>query len=182
MRKGLLGAATRTGLAALLALSAALPLLPLPAGARPLTPAENRYARWKAVMPACDSPNAFHIVRDRFSQREIYWGSNLAILGFERVRETGFRTAGLDFIPRRFCSAKAIMNDQKTRDVYYVVGEDLGITGADAPSGILQQLTFGLLTSRTDTSSLAINPGIDFCVAGLDRNYAYGLNCRDARP
>ncbi len=153
----------------------------VPASARPLTPAEQRYARWQARLPACDSADVGDTLKSRFAQREGFWHSNLYINDLQYVRETGFRPSGVDYIPRRFCAANAVMSDQKIREVYYSIGEDLGITGTDAVGSVIQSLTLGLITSSTSTSSLDINWGLDWCVAGLDRNYAYGRNCAAAK-
>ncbi len=81
----------------------------------------------------------------------------LRILGFERIQEIGYRTNGLDYIPRRYCVALADMNDGKIREISYSIDQDLGIIG-----------WFGF--------------GVEWCVGGLDRNDAYAPNCKMARP
>jgi hypothetical protein len=47
-------------------------------------------------MPACNDPGVLSTISGRFgqTQRE-FWDPNLAILGFDRVREIGFRSNGL---------------------------------------------------------------------------------------
>jgi hypothetical protein len=153
-----------------------------PASARPLTPAEQRYARWHGALPKCDDPSVTGFIQTRFGEREgYYWDSGLAINDFQRVREIGFRSTGVDYIPRRYCAATALLSDHSAREVYYNIGEDLGFTGADALGGLLTSLTLGTMTSRVG-ASFGINWGVDWCVLGLDRNVAYGLNCRAARP
>ncbi len=152
------------------------------AQARPLTPAEQRYARWQAIVPQCADSGVIGTIQSRFHDREAsYWNSGLDINGLDNIRETGFRSTGVDYIPRRYCSAKAVMTDQKVREIYYTVGEDLGMTGTDIFGSVAQSVTLGLLTSRTWVST-ATNWGVDWCIVGLDRNYAYGLNCKAARP
>lgn len=149
--------------------------------ARPLTPAENRYHPYYAAMPACDSEQVLSTVQSRFEQRESkYWKSGLVIEGFVKVRETGFRSTGLDYIPRRYCQAGAVMNDRKVRNVVYWIGEDMNMTGGNVVRSLSQSLTFGLLPAFN--ASPFDNWGIDWCVVGLDRNYAYAQNCRAARP
>lgn len=125
--------------------------------ARPLVPAERRYDSYSGRVAACNDPNVFERIQSRFQAREDeFWKSGLAIQGFDRVREIGMRSNGLDLIPRRYCMAQALMNDGKRREVSYTIAEDMGIIG------------WGF--------------GVDWCVAGLDRNYAYAPNCKMARP
>jgi hypothetical protein len=130
----------------------------LPADTRPLVPAERRYSPYDGVLPACDDPAVAQRISWNFRQREDeFWDSGLEILGFGEVRETGYKTNGLDYIPRRYCRARAWLNDQrKPHQVFYAISEDLGIIG--------------------------IGFGVEWCVAGLDRNYAFAPNCKMARP
>ncbi len=175
MRTGIIGL-----LAGLCALAGAATVASI-ANARPLTPAEQRYLPWQALLPKCDDPSVLSFVQSRFEQREsYYWKSGLGIQGFDKVRETGFRSTGLDYIPRRYCEARAAMNDSRTRAVYYAVGEDMDMTGADAIRSVAQSVTLGLWP--TLNPSPLNNWGVDWCVVGLDRNYAYGRNCKAARP
>jgi hypothetical protein len=127
------------------------------AEARPLVPAEARYSPFPGLVPACDNPAVFERIQSRFLARETeFWKSGLAIVGFDHAREIGFRSNGLDYIPRRYCVARALMNDTKVRAVTYSVDEDLGIIG------------FGF--------------DVEWCVAGLDRLNAYAPGCKMARP
>jgi hypothetical protein len=127
------------------------------AAARPLGPAERRYIPYDGVLPACGDPAVFERIQGRFHDREAeFWNTGLEILGFEDVREIGYKTNGEDYIPRRYCTARADLNDEKPRQVSYSINEDLGIIG------------FGF--------------GVEWCVAGLDRNDAYAPNCKMARP
>lgn len=125
--------------------------------ARPLVPAERRYDYYSGRVPVCNDPSVFERIQSRFAAREgEFWKSGLAILGFDRVREIGMRSNGLDLIPRRYCMARALMNDGRRREVSYTIAEGMGIIG------------WGF--------------GVDWCVAGLDRNYAHAPNCKMARP
>ncbi|HUI19634.1 MAG TPA: hypothetical protein VLZ74_01125 [Methylocella sp.] len=128
------------------------------AAARPLVPAERRYIPYSGVLPACDDPAVFERIQGRFHDREAeFWDTGLEIVGFEEVREIGYKTNGEDYIPRRYCIARAYLNDEKKpRQVSYSINEDLGIIG------------FGF--------------GVEWCVAGLDRNDAYAPKCKMARP
>jgi hypothetical protein len=129
-----------------------------PALARPLVPAERRYSPYDGVLPACGDPAVFERIQGRFHDRETeFWNTGLEILGFDEVREIGYKTNGYDYIPRRYCIARAYLNDEKTfHQVFYSISEDLGIIG------------FGF--------------GIEWCVYGLDRNDAYAPGCKMARP
>ena len=113
--------------------------------------------RYDAVVPLCNDATALAKVQARFAEKEDkFWDPTLRILGFERVRETAWRPWAENSIPRRFCAATALVNDGRARAVYYSIAEDTGIIGA----------TFG----------------VEWCVAGLDRNWAYNPACRMAQP
>jgi hypothetical protein len=127
------------------------------ATARPLVPAEDRYSSYAGTLPACGDPAVFERIQSRFAATESeFWKTGLAIAGFERVREIGFRSNGLDYIPRRYCVARALMSDARVREVTYSIDEDLGIIG------------WGF--------------EVEWCVSGLDRMLAYAPACKMARP
>jgi hypothetical protein len=121
------------------------------------TPAEARWAPFFDDMPACDDSGVLSTISGRFAgtQRE-FWNSNLAIAGFERVREIGFRSNGLSYIPRRYCVARAAMTDQRQRTVVYAVGTQLGIIGNTW--------------------------GVEWCVVGIDPTFAYAPIARSSGP
>jgi len=121
------------------------------------TPAEQRYSSYSANLPPCDDPGVLATITGRFDHKEAeYWNSTLQIDGYDRVREIGFRANGLGYIPRRYCMARAQVNDLKPRAVIYAIQEDLGIIG------------WGY--------------GVEWCVIGLDRNLAYAPGCQAVRP
>lgn len=128
------------------------------AGARPLVPSERRYAPFDtANMPNCGDPAPLSEIMTRFHERESeFWRTGLEIMAFEDVREIGFRSNGLDYIPRRYCQAHIAMSDQKVRLVSYSIVKDTG--------GIGDQF------------------GVEWCVLGLDRFDANAPNCKMARP
>jgi hypothetical protein len=130
---------------------------PLAALAQPQMPAEERYDYYSGQLPVCGDPAVLERIQSRFHDREAeFWKSGLEILSLNQVREIGFRSNGLDYIPRRYCVAAAQMNNQAIRTVSYSIVEDQGIIG------------FGF--------------GVEWCVEGLDRNYAYAPDCKIARP
>jgi hypothetical protein len=113
--------------------------------------------RYDGVIPACDQPSALAEISDHFATKERrFWNSALTIVGFDRVRETAYRPWARDLIPRRFCSARAYLSDGRSRTVYYWIGEDTGMIGASW--------------------------GVQWCVVGLDRNWAYNPACKMAQP
>lgn len=120
-------------------------------------PAETRIAPYRGVIPACDDPGVLSEVASGFAGREReFWGSPLAIVGFERVSESGYRTNGSSYIPRRFCRGEALFSDGERRRLVYNIAEAQGFLG--------------------------IGPGVTWCVVGLDRNHAFSPNCRAAGP
>ncbi len=115
-----------SGLAAALAMAALFAASPcaIPATARPLVPAEHRYAPFDSVMPGCADAAPLNEIIARFHERESeFWRTGLEIVAFEDVREIGFRSNGLDYIPRRYCAAYAHMNDAKVRAVSYSISD-----------------------------------------------------------
>jgi hypothetical protein len=103
--------------------------------------------------PFCFQSNSVEL-----SEREAeFWNTDLEIIGFDDMREIGYKTNGEDYTRRRYCIARAFLNDEKTpRQVSYSISEDLGIIG------------FGF--------------GVEWCVSGLDRENAHAPHCKMARP
>ena len=108
-------------------------------------------------MPPCDDAAVLSRISDRFEQKESeYWNSTLQIVSYDRVKSIGVRPWGLDHIPRTYCVARALLSDHTSHEVSYSIGEDLGMIG------------FG--------------DGVTWCVDGLDRDFSYAPNCKEARP
>jgi hypothetical protein len=113
--------------------------------------------RYDGVVPACDSNPALDKISSRFAQKEgLFWNSALTISGFEDIRETAFRPWAPNNIPRRFCSALALISDGTRHPIHYSIAEDTGLLG--------------------------VTWGVEWCVVGLDRNWAYNPACKMARP
>jgi hypothetical protein len=111
--------------------------------------------RYDSVLPPCEA--ALYEVTNRFAEKERkFWNSTLEITGFANVREIALRPWEAGNIPRRFCTAKASISDGKVRTVNFSLIEDGGYA--------------------------SIGAGVEFCVVGLDRNWAYNPACRMARP
>jgi len=123
----------------------------------PNPPAEQRLLPYPGQLPACADSFVFGEIASAFAHRESeYWGSSLAIVNFDRVSETGYRTNGPSFIPRRYCQGEAVFNDGQKRRVVYNIGEALGFIG--------------------------VGYGVTWCVEGLDRDHAFSPKCRAAGP
>jgi hypothetical protein len=113
--------------------------------------------RYDAVVPLCEATGPLGKIQSRFSEKEgRFWNSDLYIVGFENVREIAFRPWAEGTIPRRFCSATVLVSDGVKRKLNYSIGEDTGWLG--------------------------VTWGVEWCVVGLDRNWAYSPSCRMALP
>ncbi|SRR6266540_4080909 len=113
--------------------------------------------RYDAVVPPCDHPAALGRIQARFAEKESqFWNSALQIVEFLQVREVAFRPWAVDTMPRRFCTGTVIVSDGLKRRLNYSIIEDAGIIGASW--------------------------GVEWCVVGLDRNWAYNPQCRMALP
>ncbi len=108
-------------------------------------------------VPRCDEQQALNMIAQHFSETErTYWASNLAITGFDKMYEIAFRPWGPEYQPRRYCGGRVYTNDNHRRAIYYSIIEDGGFMGASW--------------------------GVEWCIVGLDRNYAYAPSCKMARP
>jgi hypothetical protein len=113
--------------------------------------------RYDGVLPPCDTPAALGKIASKFNEREnTFWNTDLRILGFDKIRETAFRPWAANSIPRRYCSAVVEVSDGRRHAIHYSIGEDTGMIG----------MTWG----------------VEWCVVGLDRNWAYSPACKMARP
>ena len=112
--------------------------------------------RYDRVMPACDYPRALDRIISQFHTKEYgFWNSELRIVGVEDIKETAVMPWAAQSIPRRFCSGTAVINDGARHAMYYSIAEDTGMIGMDW--------------------------GVNFCVVGIDRNWAYNPGCQAAR-
>jgi hypothetical protein len=113
--------------------------------------------RYDNDVPACNEHGPLNKIVSRFRSKEHgFWNSALEIVGFEEIREVAWEPWSSGTIPRRFCTASALVSDGKRHQVNYSIIEDAGMFGAGY--------------------------GVEWCVAGLDRNWAYNPHCRLARP
>lgn len=111
--------------------------------------------RYDGEMGLCG--DALGTISSQFASKEgKFWNSPLEITGYADVHEVAFRPWASQSIPRRFCSAMAMLSDGRAREVHYSIIEDGGFAG------------FG--------------SGVEWCVVGLDRNWAYNPACKAAKP
>jgi len=111
--------------------------------------------RYDGRIAECDK--ALSTITTQFQEKEsTFWNSALTITAYGRIHETAFRPWQSDNIPRRFCSGEVMLSDGKMRSVHYSIIEDGGFAG------------FG--------------QGVEWCVTGLDRNWAFNPACKAARP
>jgi hypothetical protein len=113
--------------------------------------------RYDRNVPGCDNRAALDNIIANFHTKEIrFWNSELRIVGIENIQETAELPWAAQSIPRRFCSGTAVINDGSKHLINYSIAEDTGMIGSGW--------------------------GVNFCVADLDRNWAYRPECRAARP
>ena len=125
--------------------------------ARELSPAEKRNFPYDSQLPVCHDVAVLEKIASYFAEKESkFWQSDLRIAEYEKIRPLAWRPWGLDYIPRRFCTGQVVTTDGARRKIDYSVREDLAVIG--------------------------VSWGVEWCVHGLDRNWAYEPACRMARP
>jgi len=113
--------------------------------------------RYDHNVPLCHEHGPLdHIVAHWGTKEYRFWNSDLELVGFENIRELVWEPWSSGTIPRRFCTASVKMSDGKRRQIYYAIAEDAGMLG--------------------------VTYGVEFCVVGLDRNWAASPGCQMARP
>jgi len=113
--------------------------------------------RYDSNVALCDEHGPLNKIVARFATKEgRFWNSALTIVGFEKIREVAWEPWSSGTIPRRYCTASVLVSDGKRHQINYSIIEDGGIIGAI--------------------------DGVEWCVVGLDRDWAYNPSCRAARP
>ncbi|WP_298355043.1 hypothetical protein [Rhodoblastus sp.] len=108
-------------------------------------------------MPPCDDGVSLYEISQRFATSETFYANSpLRITGFNAIREYAYRANGAEFIPRRYCVAKASFNDSSVRTIKYTIIERGGL--------------------------MSFNRGVEWCVEGLDRYRAYAPMCDGVGP
>ena len=142
-----------------IALGALLGLLAFGPTAEAANPVELNFwlsgPRYDGRVKPCEA--ALGTITNQFWEKEsTFWNSSLRITAYGDIHETAFRPWQSDNIPRRYCSGNVMLSDGKMHAVHYSIIEDGGFAG------------FG--------------QGVEWCVTGLDRNWAYNPGCRAAGP
>jgi hypothetical protein len=113
--------------------------------------------RYDHYVPLCTDRGPLDKITSRFANKESdFWNSSLKITRFDDIREIAWEPWSDGTIPRRFCTAHVVVSDGKRHLINYSIIEDGGMIGSEY--------------------------GVEWCVAGLDRNWAYNPSCRAARP
>lgn len=147
---------TRIGLAALGAL---LGVLSFGQPAEAANPFELNFwlsgPRYDGRVKPCEA--ALTTIAHQFREKEgVYWNSDLAITGYGSIHEIAFRPWQSDNIPRRYCSGTVRLSDNSFHTLHYSIIEDGSFAGYDQ--------------------------GVEWCVTGLDRDWAFNPACRAAQP
>ena len=113
--------------------------------------------RYDNNVPLCEEHGPLNKIATRFGTKEgRFWNSALTIVGFEKIREIAWEPWSSGMMPRRYCVASVVVSDGTRHRINYAIIEDGGMLGASY--------------------------GVEWCVVGLDRNWAYNPACRAARP
>jgi hypothetical protein len=142
-----------------LALGALLALVSLDRPVLAANPAELNFGlfgpSYDGRVKECEG--ALGTITSQFQEKESsFWNSPLKIVAYGNIHEIAFRPWQSDNIPRRFCSGSVELNNGSVHAINYSIIEDGGFAG------------FG--------------QGVEWCVVGLDRNWAYNPACKAAGP
>ena len=100
---------------------------------------------------------ALPTITSQFQEKESkFWNSALTITGLRPDPRNRLPALAVRQHSAPFCSGDVMLSDGKMRTVHYSIIEDGGFAG------------FG--------------QGVEWCVTGLDRNWAYNPGCKAARP
>jgi hypothetical protein len=138
---------------------AAVALLGLGQPAQAANPLELNFwlngPQYDGRVAPCES--ALGTITYMFQEKEkTFWNSSLIITGYGNIHEIAFRPWQSDHIPRRYCTGDVMTSDGKLRKVNFSIIEDGGFS--------------------------AYEQGVEWCVTGLDRNWAYNPLCKAAGP
>ena len=143
---------------ALLGLALALGLAPLAHADSPyVDPAEKRFSPYVGNVYKCDEPAILARMQGVWrTTQNAYWKEDLQMLSLDRIRELSLRGNGTEYIPRRYCIARGHFSDDSVHTVIYDIEEGMGIIG--------------------------VGDGVEYCVVGLDRQFAFAPACSTLRP
>jgi hypothetical protein len=111
--------------------------------------------KYDGKLKSCEA--ALGVIASQFQEKEsTFWNSKLSITSYGKIHETAYRPWQSDNIPRRYCSGDVMLSDGQVHGLHYSIIEDGGFAGYDQ--------------------------GVEWCVTGLDRNWAYNGACNAAKP
>ena len=126
-----------------------------------------------ANVPACNEPAVLGQVEDQFEYgAPRVLETKLSILEFSAMVEKAYFPAIKTGAPpespieRRYCQAEALISDQITRRIYYVIEYPMGFAAVG-----------GYLGSFSPVKGWRA----EGCVLGLDEWHVYGANCQSLR-
>ena len=120
-------------------------------------PAERRFSPYVGNVYACDEPAILTRIQGVFrTTQNAYWKQDLQLTAFDRIRELSLRGSGLEYIPRRYCIARGHFSNDSVHTVIYDIEESQGIIG--------------------------VGDGVEWCIVGLDRLFAFSPACSSLRP
>ena len=126
-----------------------------------------------ANVPACNDPAVLGQVEDQFEYgAPRVLETKLSILEFSAMAEKAYFPAvksgepPISPVERRYCQAEALLSDQITRRIYYVVEYPMGFAAAGGYLGAFSPVK---------------GWRAEGCVLGLDEWHVYGANCQSLR-
>ena len=121
-------------------------------------PAERRFSPYVGDMDKCDDPHILTRIQGVWKTNEdgIWHTPQYEIVSFDRIREISERGNGTEYIPKRFCIARAHLADDSVHTTIYRIEEGMGMIG--------------------------IGDGIEYCIVGHDPMFAYSPACSSLRP
>lgn len=106
----------------------------------------------------CDDPHVLSTIVSRFDHQvhNVPHLPNVAITDFHRIQQTRYLPYSEERpIARRYCGATAALSDGRTRAIWYLIEDGMGLAG--------------------------IGDNVEFCVSGFDRWLVYNGSCRVLR-
>ncbi|MCA1300852.1 cytoplasmic protein [Stappia indica] len=140
-------------LGALLTAFCAIMLLAAPASAQ-----ERPYFSWNGEprIPMCEDASVQGAVAAKIARADVDYYGGLRITELNRIVETSYQVNRPSPYARRYCEARASLNDGSQRRIYYAIMEHSGFVG--------------------------VSWNLRACLAGLDPWHVYDANCRTVRP
>lgn len=115
----------------------------------------HRDGPWKG--PACDDPKVLGRIASHFDQAEAaYWHTGIRMAHITEARESAFRDWDPLIIATRYCTGSAYLTDGRNYGLVYWL--------------------------RSEQSFAGVSWGVQFCLLGRDRDFAYAPACKMLRP